>query len=102
MDSLQVTVSGTIGKQVIPTPANVTSATRAASVVLRGFLLSPISAAANVVIRDGNASGTVKFQTSTAANQGLPVELTGRGMRFDKGMHVKVLGSGAACYLYID
>ena len=94
MQTKSVSVSGTVGKQVYAVATD--------KVVLKGFLLAALSAAARVVIRDGNASGTVEFEQSVVANGSAPVKFTEQGQRFDKGMHVKVLGTGAVCYLFID
>jgi len=96
MVTKEVTVSGTVGKQVYPTSGN------GKNVNLKGFLLCALSAKARVVIRDGHASGDVRFQGSCVSGGSLPVLLTEEGERFDRGMHVKVLGTGAACYLYVD
>lgn len=96
MTTKEVTVSGSVGKQVFATTGD------GNRVNLRGFLLASLSAKARVVIRDGNASGTVRFQGNAISGASLPVELPGLGVPFHKGMHVKVLGTGATCYLYID
>lgn len=96
MVTKEVVVSGSVGKQVFPTSGN------GKNVNLKGFLLASLSAKARVVIRDGNASGAIQYQGNTVSGGTLAVLLTEEGHRFDKGMHVKVLGTGAACYLYID
>ena len=95
MYTKQVTVSGTVGKQVY-------AANMSAGIVLRGWILSPVSAAGTVVIRHGNASGDVIAQHAAAANDSRSVILPGAGIKMSRGTHVKVLGSGAACYLLID
>lgn len=92
-----VAVSAAVGKQVYSTVA-VSGKAR-----LKGFLLHHLSANAYVQIRDGNASGTVVIQHgSLSARNAVPVLLPEDGIRFDKGMHVKVLGTGAVCYLFVD
>lgn len=96
MVTKEVTVSGSVGKQVYPTSGN------GKNVKLKGFLLASLSAKARVVIRDGHASGAIQYQGTCVSGGTLPVKLTKEGHRFDKGMHVKVLGTGATCYLYID
>ena len=96
MVTKEVVVSGSVGKQVYPTSGN------GKSVKLKGFLLASLSAKARVVIRDGHASGAVQYQGSCVSGATLPVLLDECGQRFDKGMHVKVLGTGATCYLYIE
>lgn len=98
MYTQQVTVSGTVGKQVYSTKAFPISA----KIVLRGYIISPISAAANVTIRHGNASGDVIVQQSAPANDSKTVVFAGKGIQMYRGTHVKVLGTGAACYLLID
>ena len=94
MQTKELVVSGTDGKQVFSAAS--------AKVVLKGFLLAALSAKARVVIRDGNASGDVRYQGAAVSGASLPVLLTEEGHRFDRGMHVKVLGTGATCYLYVD
>ncbi len=97
MTTKEVVVSGSVGKQVFPTSGT------GKNTVLKGFLLCALSGRARVVIRDGHASGDVRFQGSVGTSAGsLPVLLTEEGERFDRGMHVKVLGTGATCYLYLD
>lgn len=94
MDTKEVTVSGTVGKQVFATSV---------SKKMKGFLLCALSGRARVTIRDGNASGDVKFQGSVGTSAGsLAVTLDDGSVPFDKGMHVKVLGTGATCYVYVD
>lgn len=94
MTTKEVVVSGSVGKQVYPVGGS--------SVTLKGFLLASLSAKARVVIRDGNASGTVMFQGNAVSGASLPVLLSEEGVKFGNGMHVKVLGASAACYLYVD
>ncbi len=95
-----VTVSGSVGKQVYAITAD--------PIVLRGVVLSPLSANAFVQIRDGNASGTIRYRASCLYQSALSGAesngdiLPGRGMSFNKGMHVKVLGTGAVAYLLVD
>lgn len=89
-----VAISGTVGKQVY--------ATSNARVTLKGFNLSPLSAAAFVRIRDGNASGAIVYESSVPANNYHAIELAEEGHLFQKGMHVKVLGTGAVCYLWVN
>lgn len=92
-DSLEVTASGTVGKQVFAAGAS------PKQVKLCGFVLTASGTSAGmVVIRDGNASGEVKYTVRTVLNTSRPVEVGCQ--RFDKGMHVKVLG-GATCYLQL-
>lgn len=88
-----VAISGTVGKQVY-------DSTRQA--ILRGVTLDagPTSAG-SFTIRDGNASGEIKLTGRMPANNCQPVPMQGC-VRFDKGMHVKVLGSGAVAYLELD
>ena len=91
-----VAVSGTVGKQVIA---------RTAHILLKGFVLTPSGANATVTIRDGigGVSGEVVFfGRAVSAGGSLPVSLTEGGMRFDKGLHVTVIGANAVCYLFVD
>ena len=96
MTTKEVVVSGAVGKQVYAVDGSGGKPT------VKGFLLASLSAKARIVIRDGNASGEVRFQGCAVSGGTLPVILTEEGIRFDKGMHVKVLGTGATAYLYID
>lgn len=90
----QVVVSGTVGKQVFATTA---------PTVLKGFAFTPSGANSTIKIRDGNASGEVVFFGKYLSAQGTKEHLFPEsGMRFDKGMHVKVIGANAEAYLYLD
>lgn len=93
MITKSVTISGTVGKQVYPITG--------VHVRLRGLTLSPLSASAYVKIRHGNASGDVIVEHSVLANHSEPLEFEG-GISFSRGMHVKVLGTNAVCYLFVD
>lgn len=95
MITKQVTVSGSVGKQVFTVGQGV-DPTR-----LKGYsIYAPVSAA-TVVIRSGNASGDVIHEGQCALDE--PAEFLFSGcIRFDHGMHVKVTGVGSAAYLYID
>lgn len=95
MVTKSVAISGSVGKQVF-------AATVGNSVILRGFSISPLSATAYLRIRDGNASGATVIEMSAAANQSNWFEFPGMGIKFNNGMHVKLLGTGATCYLWID
>lgn len=89
----QVTVSGTVGKQVFATTK---------PTVLHGFLFTPSGANATIKIRDGNASGEVVFfgrYLSAAGSQDISFD---EGVRFDQGMHVKILGTAAEAYLKLN
>lgn len=90
----QVTVSGTVGKQTIPTTKKA---------ILKGFSITPSGANATIKIRDGNASGDVVFFGRYLSAQGSKEHLFDEcGMKFDKGMHVKILGANAEAYLYLN
>ena len=91
-DFKEVTVSGAVGKQVYATTYKVK--------LLQAVLYAPTSAA-TVVIRDGNASGDTVLSIAAPAQNSTPVPLSEEGRRFDKGMHVKVIGLNAKCYLEI-
>lgn len=95
MELLEVTVSGSVGKQ--------TFATAGAPAILKGLALTPSGANATIKIRDGNASGTVVFFGRAPSAQGTLVwDFSGEGKRFDKGMHVKVVGANAVAYLELN
>lgn len=95
MITKSVTPSGTVGKQVY--------AITGAPVILRGIHATPLSANVIVTVRDGNASGTVRLTHSQlSANGSDGVVLPGNGIKFNKGMHVKVIGTGGVAYLIID
>jgi len=87
---LEVGISGSVGKQVF-------ASTR--PVVLKSVIVNTTVSAGVVVIRDGNASGDVKLTLNQAVGSNNQTTLVGK--RFDKGMHVKVTGTGSLCYLEI-
>ena len=90
MPTQEVTVSGSVGKQVYASTKKV---------ILKSVILTAVSAA-NVIIRDGNASGTVILNASVGA--ALSDQFVLGKERFDKGMHVKVTGTNSKCYLVIE
>lgn len=90
---LEVTVSGTVGKQVIPTTRQVK---------LKGITITPSAANCTVKIRDGNASGEVVFYAlapSAAPKRSYTHEID---HKFTKGMHVKVIGTANVVYLNLE
>ena len=94
MITKSVAVSGTVGKQAYASTI---------PVVLHGLTLVPLSGnGAYVKIRDGNASGSVIIEANSIASGGSTGDYFEGGIRFDKGMHVKVLGTGAVCYLHVS
>jgi hypothetical protein len=90
-DIQSVALSGTVGIQVFSSSQ---------PKILKGLVLTPATSASLVTIRDGNASGEIKLVVRTADQSSKSVE--GLYCRFDKGMHVKVLGTGAICYLVVE
>jgi len=100
MITKEVTVSGAVGKQVYDTSL-VTSAGNQ-KVVLRGVVLYAPTSAATVEVRQANASGQVEIALASPAQDSRPLDLGNKGVRFDKGMHVEVIGTGAKAYLLID
>lgn len=91
MTSIQVAVSGSVGKQVFPTTRKVQ---------LCNLILSPSGANASVKVRDGNASGEVVFFGRAPSAQGtLGWDVD---HNFTKGMHVLVLGTNAQAYLIFE
>lgn len=90
---LEVTVSGTVGKQVIPTTKQVT---------LGSLVLTPSAANASIKIRDGNASGEVVLYATCPSAGKQSINLQDVCHKFTKGMHVKVLGTAAVAYLTLS
>lgn len=91
-----VAVSGSVGKQVY-------AATK--PVVLKSIFLTPSAANATVKIRDGAApvSAEIVFFGKAASAFGTRhFPLSEGGMRFDKGLHVTVIGTAAQAYLELD
>ena len=89
--SLLVAVSGTVGKQVVPT----TKQTELAYVAL-----TPSAANATVKVKDGDANGEVVFfGRATSANGTAQFEVC---HKFTKGMHVTVIGTNAQAYVVIS
>jgi len=62
---------------------------------LKGVLLTSPTSAANVVIRDGEASGEVILTLYSKVGKSLSIHDLNR--QFNKGMHVKLTGEGATC-----
>lgn len=90
----QVTVSGSVGKQVFPVTGQPT--------LLHGFLFrAGTGVTATCTIRDGNASGEVVADVIVPSNNSHDFKFSDHCVRFDKGMHVKVIGTNAAAYLYL-
>ncbi len=90
---LEVTVSGTVGKQVVPTTQQVR---------LKGLTVTPSAANLTIKIRDGNASGEVVFYAvapSAAPKRSYDFEVD---HKFTKGMHVKVIGAANVAYLTLE
>ena|SRR3990167_5902479 len=90
-----VAVSGSVGKQIY---------TSAKKVILKSIFLSPSGANATVKIRDGQAptSAEIVFFGRAPSAQGTKEFCLKDGMRFDKGLHVTVIGTNAQAYLLID
>lgn len=91
---IEVTPSGAVGKQVFDADHP--------TIVTQVILTAPTSAA-SIQLRDGNASGEVKLTVHTLVGDTNTVNLgeDQKGKRFDKGLHVEVLGVGALGYLEI-
>lgn len=100
MITKQVTVSGSVGKQVYNVSSGATSA-GVKDVTLLGYSIYTPTSASTVVIRHGDASGDVMHEGQGVLDE--PTEfLFPGGMRFDRGMHVKVTGKDSVAYLYIN
>ncbi len=96
MPLLLVAVSGTVGKQTLATDGS-------APAILRGFYLTPSAANATIKIREGNASGTVRFFGRATSAFGTKDFIIGEnGHKFLNGMHVKVIGTLAEAYLILE
>lgn len=93
MITKQVTVSGTVGKQVYATSDD--------SIRLLGLSTYSPSGKCNVAIRSGNASGSVVLEVAAPSGESLCFEFP-NNIKFDKGMHVKVLGTNAKAYLFVE
>jgi hypothetical protein len=91
----QVTVSGTVGKQIY---------TSARPVILKGVTITPSAANATLKIRNGQAptSAEIVFFGRAISSKGSQEFCFGDGVRFDKGLHVTVIGENAQAYLYLD
>lgn len=92
MDTLQVSVSGSIGKQAIATGN---------TQYIRGFLLDAPISAATVTVRSGNASGSVILSMSAPVKDSRHVMFPEEKIMFGHGMHVKVIGVSANCYVFL-
>ena len=89
----EVVPSGTVGKQTFATTVKA---------ILYGLHASPSGANMTVKIRDGNASGDVVYFGKFLSAYGAKDVPFSNGIRFDKGMHVKVIGALGAAYLEIE
>jgi hypothetical protein len=94
MYTKSVTPSGTVGKQVYAVTGD--------PVILRGLVVTPLSANVIVTVRDGNASGAVVLTHSQLSADGTGEILLPDKIPFNKGMHVKVIGASGVAYLLID
>lgn len=88
---IEVGISGSVGKQPFATTK---------PVVLKGVITTSTVSAGTFVIRDGSTSGEVRLTLIQAAGGSTSHEV--EKVRFDKGMHVKVTGTGSLCYLEIE
>lgn len=88
---IEVTPSGTVGKQIFASDR---------PVVLKSIITTSTVSAGTTVIRDGNASG--EALPTILQPVGSTDQISLQGVRFDKGMHVKVTGTGSKCVLEIE
>jgi len=100
MTTKEVTVSGSVGKQVYNDAVAAAAVSGEVQKVRLNavFVYAPVSGT-TVTIRDGNASGDVVLTLYTDA------KITDQfwiDKRFDRGMHVKVIGTNSKCYLEIE
>lgn len=97
----EVTVSGTVGKQVYRDSVAAAAASgEIQKVVLKSVIIAGITSGALVTIRSGNASGDVLLTAGAVKYDSRSHCL--HDVRCDKGLHVKVLGTGSICYLVIE
>lgn len=95
MTLIQVTVSGTVGKQVVANGG-------VKKVTVSKLILTPSGANATVKVRDGigGASGEViLFARAPSAQGSKCFEFC---HKFTKGLHVTVIGANAEAYLDIS
>jgi hypothetical protein len=90
---LEVTVSGTVGKQTFATDRQA---------VLKGLTITPSAANCTVKIRDGNASGEVVFYAVVPSAAPRRSSYFDANHKFNKGMHVKVIGASNVVYLNLE
>lgn len=95
MALIQVTVSGSVGKQVLKTSGNNSYQGK-----LEHVLFTPSGANATIKIRDGNASGEVVLFARALSAYGTRNYHVCH--KFTKGMHVKIIGANAEAYLDIS
>lgn len=92
----QVTISGSVGKQVSPVGG-------VSQIQVCGLILTPSGANATVKIRDGGAASTsaevVFFGRAPSAYGSKYFEFE---HKFTKGCHVTVIGTNAEAYLDIS
>jgi hypothetical protein len=89
---IPVTVSGAVGKQVYAAPSG--------KVEIEHVFLTPSAVNATITLRDGNASGEVVFFGRAHTSGGTrDFEIC---HKFNKGLHVKVIGTAAVAYLEIE
>ena len=92
----EVTVSGSVGKQVVATGG-------VQQACLKGIILTPSAANATIKVRDGGGAAlsgeVVLFARATSANGSRYIPTY---HKFTKGMHVEVVGANAAAYLVLE
>lgn len=88
----EVAVSGAVGKQVF---------TSAVPQVLCSVIVKAVSAAV-VTIRDGYATGNVVLELIGLSGSSPQYIFKEKGIRFDLGMHVKVIGTNCKAFLEIN
>lgn len=90
-DSIEVTPSAAVGKQVFASTV---------PVMLHSVIVTPAAvSAATVIIRDGESSGTVKLTVNSPAGESCQFDMGCK--KFTKGMHVKITPANAKAYLLI-
>jgi len=94
MDLIEVTPSGSVGKQVYAISDN--------HIMLESVIVNPGVSAATVVVREGGAaaaSGEVKLTLTCLANDSSQFDTGCK--KFTRGLHVTVTPANAKAYLLV-
>lgn len=68
---------------------------------LRHIHLTSDSNAGSIILRDGGASGDIKFQSTLPDNKGIEdIPMPSDGIRFDTNIHIALTGADSVTLLY--